>query len=274
MQHQRAHSEEHTSFTLPGERGGALLIHGFMGTPEEMRPLANALSARGYQTVAPLLPGFGRELNRINDVGHDDWIGAASREWDSLHSAGRANLLIGHSMGGAIAMEIAARRPPDKLILLAPLWRMMGGNWSVALLPVLKHVFRRAQPFAQIDFSDPKVRGLFELAVPGIDLDDRTVQESLRNDASISTATLDELRRVARAAGKQAGRITADTLVIQGTVDYTVRARDTRSLASRLGPNTRLMEVETGHLVLDPDSATWPLVRDSILDFVDDPESA
>lgn len=52
---------EHRPFTLGEGAGAALLIHGFPGTPAEVRPLAQALSERGWKVRAPLLPGFGTE---------------------------------------------------------------------------------------------------------------------------------------------------------------------------------------------------------------------
>lgn len=267
--HERRFAEsEHQPFSLPGERGGALLIHGFMGTPNEMRPLAHELNQFGFHTVVPLLPGFGPQVERLVEVGERDWVQAAADIWESLYNEGNGTILVGYSMGGSIAMKIAAQHPPEKLVLLAPLWRMMGGNWSITLLPLLKYVIRRAKPFQNVDFTDPKLRGFFEIVVPGIDLDDPTVQESIRNDASISTRTLDELRRVASAAGKFAGRIKVDTLVIQGSSDYTVRGGDTRVLVARIGENARLVEVNAGHLLLSTDSPSWPQVRDLVLDFV------
>ncbi len=39
---------EHADFTIPGGDPAALLVHGFPGTPAEMRPLAEALNERGW----------------------------------------------------------------------------------------------------------------------------------------------------------------------------------------------------------------------------------
>jgi alpha-beta hydrolase superfamily lysophospholipase len=47
------------TFELPGDRGACLLIHGFTGTPWDVRPLGEALSAAGISVQAPRLPGHG-----------------------------------------------------------------------------------------------------------------------------------------------------------------------------------------------------------------------
>ena len=54
--------EKHLPFTFEGENAAVLMIHGFLGTPAEMRPLAEKLLEAGVSVHAPLLPGFGAEI--------------------------------------------------------------------------------------------------------------------------------------------------------------------------------------------------------------------
>ncbi|NTV37277.1 MAG: carboxylesterase, partial [Anaerolineaceae bacterium] len=44
-------------FLLPGGKVGCLLIHGFTGTPKEMRWWGEDLAGRGYTVLAPRLAG-------------------------------------------------------------------------------------------------------------------------------------------------------------------------------------------------------------------------
>src|SRR5439155_483073 len=51
------------AFSLPGSRPlGCLLVHGFTGTPEEMRPLGEALAARGFPVHAVRLAGLAERV--------------------------------------------------------------------------------------------------------------------------------------------------------------------------------------------------------------------
>ena len=59
---------EHETFTLPGGRPAALLLHGFLGTPAEMRGLGEALHEQGWTVYAPLLPGFGSDIETLTDA--------------------------------------------------------------------------------------------------------------------------------------------------------------------------------------------------------------
>jgi len=46
-------------FRLRGGNRGCLLLHGFAGTPPEVRGLGEHLAANGFDVLAPLLAGHG-----------------------------------------------------------------------------------------------------------------------------------------------------------------------------------------------------------------------
>ena len=54
-------------FAFAGKRGQALLIHGFTGIPNEVRPLAEVFGGLGFSVIAPLLPGHGLDGAAINE---------------------------------------------------------------------------------------------------------------------------------------------------------------------------------------------------------------
>jgi carboxylesterase len=259
--------EGHQGFELQGSSGGALLLHGFMGTPLEVRPLARALNARGFSAIGPLLPGFGTRIDSIDKVSREDWLGEARAIWQGMHDRGIADVLIGFSMGGSIALHLAASLPPKRLVLLAPLWKMLGGDWRVNLLPIFKMFVRTLRPFAGANFDDPEIRRFFSESRPDLDLDDAKVQRDLRDQTRISTRTLDELRRLSLGAGRASRSINTSTLVIQGRFDETVRSLDTRKLASEMDGEVSFEELEADHFLVFDDKPSWPEVRDLVLGF-------
>lgn len=46
-------------FSAKGDRRGALVVHGFTGCPQSMRPLGEALAKAGFTVEVPRLPGHG-----------------------------------------------------------------------------------------------------------------------------------------------------------------------------------------------------------------------
>ncbi len=107
-------------------KGTVLLLHGFTGSPWEVRPLGEALAARGYHVVAPLLPGHGREPEAMLWVTAREWLHAAEAALDEL-TASRV-FVAGLSMGALLGVLLAARRGEKVggLVLMAPVVGLKG----------------------------------------------------------------------------------------------------------------------------------------------------
>jgi carboxylesterase len=262
---------EHASFELGAEtpRAGALLLHGFPGTPAELRPLGEALSSAGVRAQAPLLPGFGPAMEHLGDTGPREWLAAAAQAWKDIRKQNARTVLVGYSMGGALALRLAASHPPERLILVAPLWRLLGPAWPLgALLPIVQ---RLVPSFGLLDhgsaLDNPELRQFFARAAPDLDLDRPEVRAELRRRVRLRTATVTQLWRLAIGSGSAASAVQAPTLILQGKTDPVVRARDTRDLARRFGGPVRLHELEAGHLLLDSTASGWTSIRELILSF-------
>lgn len=120
-----------------GGRGPAVLcIHGLTGTPYEVRPPAEALAAAGLACLGPLLPGHGGDPAELAGVPRGAWVDAVLGAWDELAATHARVYALGLSMGGVLALALAARRPVAGLVVLAapvelgwparvgvPLWR-------------------------------------------------------------------------------------------------------------------------------------------------------
>ncbi len=105
-----------------GSGAPLVFLHGAGGLLEN-DPFVNALAEK-YCVYAPVLPGFG-ELEGADDL--DDMQSIALHTFDVLAALGLDKpKLVGHSMGGMIAAEMAAIAPADigELVLIssAGLW--------------------------------------------------------------------------------------------------------------------------------------------------------
>ena len=150
---------------LTGGSGEALVyLHGAGGmTPSD--PLLAALAER-YRVYAPYLPGYG-ETEDCPDL--RDMLDYTLHTWDVVEALGlRDPILVGHSMGGMIAAEMAALAANDvsRLALIAP-----AGLWlddhpcpdMFALMPydLPKYLFHDPEAGAAtmtsgLNFDDPK----------------------------------------------------------------------------------------------------------------------
>jgi carboxylesterase len=266
-------SEAHLPFLFNGSGTEspccALLIHGFPGTPAEVRPLGEALAAQGWQARGMLLPGFGADIANLNQRRHTDWIFAAEQEWHLLQANCGSTLLIGYSMGAAVALHLAVSQPPDHLVLISPFWRTPGVyallTAAVRLLAPNWRIFKKA------DFSDPRIRGLFASLAMDVDLDDPEVQAFLRNDFRLPVAAMQEVIRLGRSAYRLAPEVHAPTLFLQGDRDPVVRPQSTLKLSRRLGTaHARLRQIPAMHDLLQADSPQLRQVVAEMITFVRD----
>lgn len=103
-----------------GEGVPLLYLHGIAGLLDD-EPLVEAL-ARRYRVYAPVWPGYGPEAENSGETELDDMLDFALHGWDIAESLGLERpQLLGHSMGGMIAAEMACLAPQqvDKLVLVA-----------------------------------------------------------------------------------------------------------------------------------------------------------
>lgn len=88
-----------------------LVLHGFTGNPQSMRPLAEALAAVGFTVDLPLLPGHGTAVEDMVPTRFEDWSGAADAAYRALAARCSRVAVVGLSMGGTLTCWLAARHP-------------------------------------------------------------------------------------------------------------------------------------------------------------------
>lgn len=86
----------------------AVVLHGLTGSPQSVAGLAAALEAAGLAVEAPLLPGHGTSLEDLAGCGWDDWTAAAEAAYRRAAAVGGPVVVVGLSMGGALAAGLAA----------------------------------------------------------------------------------------------------------------------------------------------------------------------
>lgn len=124
--------------------GAVLLLHGFGGEPFEMQGLARAFQAAGWESSTPLLPGHGESLEALQRTGWNDWVAAAEAEYLRMSEKYEKVFAAGLSMGGSLALELAARHDPAGVIVIAApvfLYRFYpwtASDWRLPLVPLLK----------------------------------------------------------------------------------------------------------------------------------------
>lgn len=260
--------EHYQPFRWEGTNGGGmLLIHGFPGHPGDMRTLATHLKPQGWTLDVPLLPGFGSQIDSLPETCYADWCVAMQSRLQRLVTAHKPAILVGYSMGGAIAMALAAKYPIDALILLAPFWKIDHVLWRT--LPALKWLIPSFRPIKLLDVNlqSPMMRSNIHEIMPTLDLDDPETVKALQN-FKMPTRVIDQVRIAGQNGFSHAPTIEVPTLIVQGTRDELVLPHLTRHVAERIPGPVTYVEVDSDHSLIEPDQPGWSAVAEAVDAFI------
>jgi carboxylesterase len=231
-----------------------------------MRPLSPGLNAAGWTTRGLLLPGFGAQIDSLFQRTAPDWIDAAVVALQSLQASHHPVVLIGYSMGAAIAIHTAARLPPDRLILLAPFWKL-GTRGQRAIFKISKPIVRHLKPLKRANFNDPRLRHFLSEFLQDADLDDPEVQQLIRS-AKVPVDLFEQIHALGQQAYTLAAQIDVPTLILQGRRDPVVKPEFTQQLARQFPRSIEYVEIDAQHHLINPALPDWPLLEQAVLDFV------
>ncbi len=106
------------AFELHGDDRGILLLHGFSGSPDEVRDLGARLHAEGYSVIAPALPGHSGDVRELDRITADDYLDWALARFEAMEREYRTVHVVGFSMGGALGLHIAQHKRPATVVTI------------------------------------------------------------------------------------------------------------------------------------------------------------
>lgn len=246
--------------TAPFELGSGddacLLLHGFTGSPWEVRPLGEALAGRGLYVKAPRLPGHGTTPEALLHVDWRDWEEAA---WQALWTLRdrRHVFVAGLSMGALLGLRLAARQPERVrgLALIAPAIHFTG--WKMRLLERWRRnpLLRWVKPWVgkvSTDICDPMARAEAPI-LPAFPM-----------------ARLDCLFNLQAAARADVPRVRSPTLVAVAEQDHVVDPQGGRWLERQLigAPRVYYLALREGFHIIPRDTG-GPRLASEVGDFID-----
>lgn len=234
-------------FAFPGGSLGVLMVHGFGGSPASMRPIGERLAHDGLSVAAPRLPGHGTSVEDFGASRWRDWVAEAERGLDDLRGRCERVVILGHSLGGSIALHLAAERPGDVdgLALTNPYLR----DPRLLLVPVGRWFLRTVKAPTR----DAKLAGDGHIAYP-------------RRPVPAIVSMRDFLRIVDR----QLPSVSAPLIVSRSTEDHVIPAGSTERILARVSSTrTELVPCADSYheVTIDNDA---PMVAERVLAFARD----
>lgn len=235
---------------LGSGRRGAVLLHGFAGTPPELRRLGEHLAARGWRVEGPLLAGHGTTPEDHARTRWQDWARSAADAVDRVAADSDELVVAGQSMGGSLALHLAAHdtRIAAVATLAAPIWL---SDWRLRVIPVAKYVQRW-------HVTDPD----------DVDLFWPEAVAELHSYGRRSTHSIHELTRLLRHVRGELAMVRQPVLLLHGGRDRTVDPRNAADIARGLVCSREVevgMYPRSGHAMsvdvdrdeLNPRIAAW-----------------
>lgn len=204
-----------------------------------MEPLVPGLEALGCTVDIPTLPGHASSVREFRQTFFPDWLACIEERYIGLAQTHEAVIPVGFSMGGSIALILAAKHNPAGAVCLAPAFRLFRPlPWKkhfiwLLLAPVLQYVkpemrlpppnpaSRKLAPFKGYDSSLwlPQVnslgKGLKQMreCLPSVrcplllmyDARDRTCHPASALDIACAAASTDVRIRLLRQSDKITG---------------------------------------------------------------------
>lgn len=130
----------------PHRRQTVILLHGFGGSPFDLKPLAFALRGCGFRLVVPVLPGEttaipARIRGFVTAEEKISWLERLIAE--ETERFGRKPHLVGFSMGGTLATIVAVQDRLGRMVLVSPYYSL---SWGDSFLPRLSRFFSLLLP--------------------------------------------------------------------------------------------------------------------------------
>jgi carboxylesterase len=230
-------------FFFDGSDLSVLLVHGFSGTPFEMRYLGERLNAAGARVLGVRLAGHAGTPEDLGATTHDNWYESVIGGLEQLREYGDPIVVAGLSMGALLSTRLALdqREAIAGLVLLAPALFIDSKRGALLNLiglfgSVTDHIY--LQKHGPSDIHDAAARSVHP----------RHSLLSLR-----AALSLNQLMRMVR---PRLGEITQPALIIHSRQDHTCPyGKNAGFVMSHLGSQEkRAVTLEESYHVITVDS--------------------
>lgn len=215
-----------SGFAMEGGPVGCLLLHGFTGSPPEMRLLGDFLHQRDISVSAPLLAGHGTTPKDLNQTRWQDWLSSAEEGLLSLRARCDLVFVAGLSMGTLLAMhhDVAG------IVLYSPALKV--ANKLLPLLPLLG-------PFVK---QWPKEES---------DLTENGAEERTWSYPTWPTRGVSQLVKLMRVVLAELGDVHVPALVFYSTLDKVIHPTAGRLTFDGLGSQDKELVTlrNSGHVI-------------------------
>ncbi len=101
------HKDAGPMYKIEGNKDAVMLIHGFTGTPYQLRKYAQRLDKEGFDIIMPLQPGAGTSKEDFKKTYFSQWYKCNKDKYIKYRPKYDKFFVLGLSMGGAMTLKLA-----------------------------------------------------------------------------------------------------------------------------------------------------------------------
>jgi esterase/lipase len=106
-----ANAEPYLFLPSQAKKLGVVLVHGLLASPAELRSFGEALRGKGFPVIGVRLAGHGTSPWDLRDRSWHDWMNSVRSGYRCLAPLVEDICLVGFSLGGVLALRLAAEGP-------------------------------------------------------------------------------------------------------------------------------------------------------------------
>lgn len=218
-------------FFFPGGPTGVLLVHGFTGSPKELRWIGETLAKQGYAVLGIRLAAHATHPDEMTRVTWQDWLTSVEDGYHLLKGIANEVIVAGLSMGGVLSLLFSSKFTISGLITMSTPYN----------LP-----------------PDPRLRylNLLSRLIPTIPKDEPDWRDpTLANDhvdyPFYTTKAILELNKLVQAMQAALPDVKAPVLLIHSQQDRSVPHDHMEKIYNRLGSLDKMMFTieNSGHVI-------------------------
>lgn len=220
-------------FFKKSEDIGVLLIHGFTGSPGEMRPLGEYLADKEFTVYGLRLPGHCTSPEDMNTKRWRDWTNAVEQGYNKLINEGIKNIFVcGLSMGGVLTLyfgethkEVAGLIPMSAPVEIK--------DKRLILVPILKH-------FVKFLRKEDTEEAKYEIYHYSYDV--------------VPLKALHELTKLLKVTRQKLDKVVSPILIVQSKNDELVHPNNAEIIFNKISStDKRILWLEKSHHVITLD---------------------
>ena len=252
---------------------GVLCLHGFTGSPAEMRPVGEFLAQQGFTVHGPMLPGHGGLPMDLRGIPWQRWAEAAADALRMMQRRCDRVVVAGSSMGGLLTLHLAAH--DRDLAGLVSLSTPVG----LFKLPLKRAVtLRVASQFVpwfgaldRADFRTPEMQTYIMGKLPDgitIDFSNPKAIAELKRAGRVPLSALNEMIKLNLLVVSELPRVRSPILLMQGSRDDVIAPGSAEALLAGVASTNKIFKraPNSGHVLpLEPDAG---MVCETIGNFI------